>query len=195
MVVKVKEPQLAECKMLRAGQILFTYLHLAADAEQAQGADGFGLAAIAYETVTASDGSLPLLTPMSEVAGRMSRAGRRDVAAEGERRHRRAARRRAGRAAGEGRRFSAAVSSGTNAAQIAVGMRAEVTVVDHRCARCASWTTMFGGELKTAVFDRSKRSSARDARPISSSARCSSPAPRAPKLVTRDMVATMKPGA
>jgi len=72
MVVKVKEPQLAECKMLRPGQVLFTYLHLAADAAQANALMASGATAIAYETVTAPNGSLPLLTPMSEVAGRMS---------------------------------------------------------------------------------------------------------------------------
>ena len=72
LIVKVKEPQLAECKMLRAGQVLFTYLHLAADKAQAEALIASGATAIAYETVTAADGSLPLLTPMSEVAGRMS---------------------------------------------------------------------------------------------------------------------------
>ena len=71
MVVKVKEPQPAECQMLRSGQLLFTYLHLAADPAQAQGLMASGATAIAYETVTRK-GSLPLLTPMSEVAGRMS---------------------------------------------------------------------------------------------------------------------------
>ena len=72
LVVKVKEPQIAECQQLRSGQTLFTYLHLAADREQAQALMASGATAIAYETVTAPDGSLPLLTPMSEVAGRMS---------------------------------------------------------------------------------------------------------------------------
>src|SRR6202000_416461 len=72
LVVKVKEPQLAECQMLRPGQILFTSLHLAADPEQAKALMKSGATAIAYETVTAPNGSLPLLTPMSEVAGRMS---------------------------------------------------------------------------------------------------------------------------
>ena len=67
LIVKVKEPQLAECKMLRRGQTLFTYLHLAADAEQAKALMASGATAIAYETVTAPDGSLPLLTPMSDV--------------------------------------------------------------------------------------------------------------------------------
>ncbi|HWK52212.1 MAG TPA: hypothetical protein VNR40_20095, partial [Steroidobacter sp.] len=70
LVVKVKEPQLVECQMLRPGQVLFTYLHLAADPAQANALMASGATAIAYETVTAPNGSLPLLTPMSEVAGR-----------------------------------------------------------------------------------------------------------------------------
>src|SRR2546423_4306973 len=72
LVVKVKEPQPAECEMLRQGEVLFTCLHLAADPVQARGLMKSGVTAIAYETVTAPNGSLPLLTPMSEVAGRMS---------------------------------------------------------------------------------------------------------------------------
>src|SRR5215813_14323594 len=72
MIVKVKEPQPVECEMLRRGQVLFTYLHLAADPQQARGLMESGATAVAYETVTARNGSLPLLTPMSEVAGRMS---------------------------------------------------------------------------------------------------------------------------
>jgi len=72
MVVKVKEPQASECQMLRTGQVLFTYLHLAADKAQTEALMASGATAIAYETVTWPDGSLPLLTPMSEVAGRMS---------------------------------------------------------------------------------------------------------------------------
>ena len=72
VVVKVKEPQPVECKMLRPGQVLFTYLHLAPDPEQTKLLIDSGAIAIAYETVTAPDGGLPLLAPMSEVAGRMS---------------------------------------------------------------------------------------------------------------------------
>ncbi|NCF24220.1 MAG: alanine dehydrogenase, partial [Gammaproteobacteria bacterium] len=72
MIVKVKEPQLNECAMLREDQVLFTYLHLAADPKQTEALVKSGTTAIAYETVTAKDGSLPLLTPMSEVAGRLS---------------------------------------------------------------------------------------------------------------------------
>ena len=72
MIVKVKEPQPAECAMLRKGQVLYTYLHLAPDPRQTEALIKSGATCIAYETVTAPDGSLPLLTPMSEVAGRMS---------------------------------------------------------------------------------------------------------------------------
>ena len=72
LVVKVKEPQLEECRLMRAGQTLFTYLHLAPDPEQAKALLQAGVSAIAYETVGSPDGTLPLLTPMSEVAGRMS---------------------------------------------------------------------------------------------------------------------------
>src|SRR3546814_1882608 len=72
MVVKVKEPQPNEWVQLREGQILYTYLHLAPDPDQARGLMASGVSAVAYETVTAPDGSLPLLAPMSEVAGRLS---------------------------------------------------------------------------------------------------------------------------
>ena len=72
MIVKVKEPQPVECKMLRKGQLLYTYLHLAPDPEQTEGLIKSGCTAIAYETVTSARGGLPLLAPMSEVAGRMS---------------------------------------------------------------------------------------------------------------------------
>ena len=72
MIIKVKEPQAIECKMLRPGQVLFTYLHLAPDPEQTKGLIDSGCVAIAYETVTGPGGGLPLLAPMSEVAGRMS---------------------------------------------------------------------------------------------------------------------------
>src|SRR5690606_4770266 len=72
MIVKVKEPQPVECRMLRPGQVLFTYLHLAPDPEQTKGLLKSGCIAIAYETVTNDRGGLPLLAPMSEVAGRMS---------------------------------------------------------------------------------------------------------------------------
>ena len=81
MIIKVKEPQLNECEMLRDDQVLFTYLHLAADPAQTEALVKSGTTAIAYETVTADDGSLPLLTPMSEVAGRLSGGRKRSPCA------------------------------------------------------------------------------------------------------------------
>ena len=98
MIIKVKEPQAAECEMLRPGQVLFTYLHLAPDPDQTKALVESGCIAIAYETVTDSKGTLPLLTPMSEVAGRMSiqagahsleraQGGNGTFAASGQRRH------------------------------------------------------------------------------------------------------------
>ena len=102
LIVKVKEPQAGERARLRAGQVLFTYLHLAPDPEQTRDLMASGVTAIAYETVTDAGGGLPLLAPMSEVAGEAGAAGGRLDAAEGERRAGRAARRRAGRGAGEG---------------------------------------------------------------------------------------------
>ncbi|HET7312798.1 MAG TPA: hypothetical protein VFJ08_00410 [Salinisphaera sp.] len=110
MIVKVKEPQPAEYKRLRENQILFAYLHLAPDPKQARGLIDAGCTAIAYETVTGANGGLPLLSPMSEVAGRPAvGAGRSEHAGERGRRRRRAARARrrpgrAGRAGGRDRR-------------------------------------------------------------------------------------------
>ena len=110
LVVKVKEPQLAECQMLRPGQVLFTYLHLAADPAQAQALMKSGATAIAYETVTAPNGSLPLLTPMSEVAGRMSIQVGAASLQKANGRLRRIAGRRSGRSPGQSGRSSAAES-------------------------------------------------------------------------------------
>ena len=103
LIVKVKEPQAVEYSMLRSGQILFTYLHLAADRAQADALMACGVSAIAYETVTAAGGGLPLLAPMSEVAGRMAVQVGAKCLEKGSRWHRQAARRRSGRGAGEGR--------------------------------------------------------------------------------------------
>ncbi|MDE2221371.1 MAG: NAD-binding protein, partial [Gammaproteobacteria bacterium] len=134
LIVKVKEPQLAECKLLRKDQILFTYLHLAADRDQALALMASGATAIAYETVTWPDGSLPLLTPMSEVAGRMSvqvganclqkANGGFGVLLGGV----------PGVAPAKVVILGGGVS-GTHAAEMAVGLRAEVTVVDRSVKR------------------------------------------------------------
>ncbi len=148
LIVKVKEPQLKECEMLREGQVLFTYLHLAADPQQAEGLVKSGCTAIAYETVTGPGGSLPLLTPMSEVAGRMSiQAGAYALQkANGGR----------GILLGgvPGVRPARVVVlgggvAGTNAAEMAIGLGAEVTVIDRSVPRLRQLNDIFGGRLKT----------------------------------------------
>lgn len=193
MVVKVKEPQLAECKMLRPGQILFTYLHLAADAAQANALVASGATAIAYETVTAPNGSLPLLTPMSEVAGRMSvQVGAASLQkANG----------------GLGVLLGGVPGvppakvvvlgggvSGTSAAEIAVGMRADVTVVDRSLKRLRELDALFAGRLKTAASTAETIESLVTQADLVIGAVLVVGA-AAPKLVTRDMVSKMKKGA
>jgi alanine dehydrogenase len=193
LIVKVKEPQLGECKMLRTGQTLFTYLHLAADKAQAEALLASGATAIAYETVTAADGSLPLLTPMSEVAGRMSvQVGATCLQkANG----------------GFGVLLGGVPGvqpakvvilgggvSGTHAAEMAVGLRADVTVVDRSVKRLRELSTMFSSQLKT-VYSTAHAIEAlvRDADLVIGAVLIAGAA--APKLVTRAMVKTMKPGA
>jgi len=148
MVVKVKEPQLAECAMLRPGQVLFTYLHLAADRAQADGLMKSGAVAIAYETVTATDGSLPLLVPMSEVAGRMSiqvgayylqkAQGGRGVLLGGV----------AGIPPAKVVVIGGGVA-GTNAVEMAHGLRADVVVIDRSLPRLRALDVQFHGAVQT----------------------------------------------
>ena len=148
MIVKVKEPQLHECRMLRPSQVVFTYLHLAADPAQARALVESGATAIAYETVTAADGSLPLLTPMSEVAGRLSiQAGAFSLQkANG----------------GSGKLLGGVPGvqpanvlvigggvSGANAADMAVGLGADVTIVDRSLSRLRELDHMWGGRVHT----------------------------------------------
>jgi alanine dehydrogenase len=193
MIVKVKEPQPAECEMLRPGQVLFTYLHLAADPQQARGLIKSGATAIAYETVTAPNGSLPLLTPMSEVAGRMSiQVGAASLQkANG----------------GFGVLLGGVPGvqpakvvilgggvSGTHAAEMAVGMRADVTVVDRSVDRLRELSSLFGSSLRTAYSTTETiERLVRDADLVIGAVLVAGAA--APKLVTRAMVKTMKPGA
>ncbi|MDE1172498.1 MAG: alanine dehydrogenase [Parvibaculaceae bacterium] len=148
MIVKVKEPQPNECKMLRPGQILFTYLHLAPDPEQAQALMESGCIAIAYETVTDVRGGLPLLAPMSEVAGRMSiQAGAHSLEiAQGGR----------GMLLGGVPGVPAAKVvvlgggvSGMNAARMAMGLEAHVTVIDLNLHRLYELDLQFGPKLNT----------------------------------------------
>jgi alanine dehydrogenase len=193
LVVKVKEPQLAECQMLRRGQVLFTYLHLAADLEQAKALMASGATAIAYETVTASDGSLPLLTPMSEVAGRMSvqvgaaslqkANGGLGVLLGGI----------PGVAPAKVVILGGGVS-GTSAAEMAVGMRADVTIVDRSLKRLRALDSIFAGSLKTvASTAEAIESLVTQADLVIGAVLVVGAA--APKLVTRDMVRKMKPGS
>jgi alanine dehydrogenase len=193
LVVKVKEPQLAECKMLRAGQVLFTYLHLAADKAQAKALMASGVTAIAYETVTAANGSLPLLTPMSEVAGRMSvqvgatalqkAHGGSGVLLGGV----------PGVAPGKVVILGGGVS-GTHAAEMAVGMQADVTVVDRSVSRLRELDVQFGGRVKT-VFSTvgAIEDLCLDADLVIGAVLVVGAA--APKLVTAAMVKKMKPGS
>ena len=148
MIIKVKEPQLNECAMLRKDQVLFTYLHLAAEPAQTEALMKSGATAIAYETVTAPDNSLPLLTPMSEVAGRLSiQAGAVSLQkANGGR----------GILLGgvPGVRPAKVLIigggvAGTNAAQMAVGMGAMVTIVDRSLPRLRQLEEIFGARVRT----------------------------------------------
>ena len=193
LIVKVKEPQLVECARLRDDQVLFTYLHLAADPEQTTALCESGATAIAYETVTAADGSLPLLTPMSEVAGRMSV----QVGAENLQ-----------KASGGMGILLGGVSgvapakvvvlgggvAGTNAAEIAVGMKADVTVVDRSAKRLRELSAQFGGRIKTAhaSADTVDRLVVEADLVIGA---VLIPGAAAPRLVSRDMVKRMKPGS
>ena len=193
LLVKVKEPQLHECAMLRPDQVLFTYLHLAADPEQARALCDSGTTAIAYETVTAPDGSLPLLTPMSEVAGRMSvqvgatclqkANGGRGLLLGGV----------------PGVKPAKVVIlgggvSGTHAAEMAVGMRADVTVLDRSVPRLRELSALFGPTLKTAYSTTEGiEPLVVDADLVIGAVLIAGAA--APRLVTREMVRKMKPGA
>ena len=148
MIIKVKEPQLHECAMLRDDQVLFTYLHLAADPAQTKALVDSGTTAIAYETVTAADGSLPLLTPMSEVAGRLSiqsgayhlqkANGGRGVLLGGV----------PGVAPGKVVIIGGGVS-GTHAADMAIGLGADVTILDRSLPRLREIEDIWGGRIHT----------------------------------------------
>ncbi len=193
LIVKVKEPQLGECVMLRPGQLLFTYLHLAADRPQAEALCRSEVTAIAYETVTADDGSLPLLTPMSEVAGRMSiqvgahclekKNGGAGVLLGGV----------TGVAPARVVILGGGVA-GTNAAEMAVGLQADVTVVDTSVARLRQLSAQFGDRLKTAHSTPETVDSLVTGADLVIGA-VLIPGAAAPRLVTRDMVARMKRGA
>lgn len=193
MVIKVKEPQAHECLMLRPGQILFTYLHLAADLAQTQALLASGCIAIAYETVTDDQGGLPLLGPMSEVAGRMSiQAGAHCLEkAQGGR----------GVLLGGVPGVEAAKVVvigggvvGTNAVRMAMGMEADVTVLDKSLRRLKDLDLQFGSKVKTiyATVDAIDHCVVNADLVIGA---VLIPGAVAPKLVTHDIVRQMKPGS
>ena len=193
MIVKVKEPQPQECAMLRKGQILYTYLHLAPDPQQTEALVKSGATCIAYETVTALDGSLPLLTPMSEVAGRMSiqvgayclqkANGGRGILLGGV----------PGVAPAKVVILGGGVS-GTHAAEMAVGLRADVTVVDRSVKRLRELSSIFGATLRTEYSTQEHIDTlVMEADLVVGAVLIAGAA--APKLVTRDMVRRMKAGS
>jgi len=193
MIVKVKEPQPQECAMLRKGQVLFTYLHLAPDPKQTEALVKSGATCIAYETVTAPDGSLPLLTPMSEVAGRMSvqvgafclqkANGGRGILLGGV----------PGVPPAKIVILGGGVS-GTNAAEMAVGLRADVTVVDRSVKRLRELSAIFGASLRTEYSTQDHvEALVLEADLVIGAVLI--PGAAAPRLVTREMVKRMKPGS
>ncbi|HTW73950.1 MAG TPA: alanine dehydrogenase [Steroidobacteraceae bacterium] len=193
LIVKVKEPQLAECARLRSGQVLFTYLHLAADPAQAQALCRSQCVAIGYETVTGADGSLPLLTPMSEVAGRMAvqvgaaylqkSQGGSGVLLGGV----------AGVPAARVVVLGAGVA-GTNAIEMAHGLRAEVTAIDRSIAQLRRLDAQFHGTVRTlySTTDAIERA-VHDADLLIGAVLL--PGAAAPKLVSAAMIRRMRPGS
>jgi alanine dehydrogenase len=193
MIVKVKEPQAAERKLLREGQVLFTYLHLAPDPEQAKDLIASGAICIAYETVTSPAGGLPLLAPMSEVAGRLSiQAGAKCLEKS---------------AGGMGVLLGGvpgveparivilgAGVVGTNAAQMAVGTGAQVVVIDRNTDALRRIDAMFNGRAMTVFSnqDNVEREVLRADLVVSG---VLIPGAAAPKLITRAMLPKMKPGS
>jgi len=192
LIVKVKEPQPTECALLRPGQLLFTYLHLAADADQARGLLASGATAIAYETVGLPGRGLPLLAPMSEVAGRMSV----QVAAHCLQKEQGGAGVLLGGVPGVAPARVVVLGggiAGTQAALLAAGMGADVTVVDRSIPRLRE-LDILGRGLKTAYSTRDAvEQLVRDAEVVIGSVLV--PGATAPRLVTRAMLATMRPGA
>jgi alanine dehydrogenase len=193
LVVKVKEPQPEECAMLRPNQILFTYLHLAADRAQTEALLASGCTAMAYETVTDDLGGLPLLAPMSEVAGRMSiQAGAHCLE----------------KAQGGSGILLAGVPGvspakvtiigggvvGANAARIAVGMGAQVTVLDRSIRRLTELDCQFGNALQTVYATLSNiENHVLDSDLVVGAVLI--PGATAPKLVSHETVKKMRPGS
>lgn len=193
MIVKVKEPVSAEYDLLRPGQILFTYLHLAADEPLTRALMRNRVQAVAYETVQLANGALPLLTPMSEVAGRMApQVGSHHL----EKAHGGAGTLLAGVPGVPGAEVLVVGGGvvGTNAAQIALGMGANVTVVDKSLDRLRQLDDMLHGRLNTLASN-----SANVHERVASSdlviGAVLLPGAKAPKVITEEMVASMRPGS
>ena len=193
MIVKVKEPQPVECAMLRPGQILYTYLHLAPDPAQTAALVRSGAVCIAYETITGPGGGLPLLAPMSEVAGRMSiQAGAT---------HLEKSRGGMGILLGGVPGVPAAHVAilgagvvGTHALQMAVGLGARVTVLDKNVDRLRQLDLLFGNRVSTVYSTaHGVEAAVLDADLVIGGVLI--PGAAAPKLVTRDMIGCMKKGA
>ncbi len=193
MIVKVKEPQAVERKMLREGQLLFTYLHLAPDPDQTHDLLASGCTAIAYETVTDDHGGLPLLAPMSEVAGRLAPQvgawtlqkanGGRGVLMGG--------------VPGVGPAKVVVIGGGvvgTHAAKIAAGMGADVTVLDRSLPRLRYLDDVFGGTFKNSYSTAGATAELIQSADMVVGA-VLIPGAEAPKLVSRAQLSTMKPGA
>ncbi|MFD1194819.1 alanine dehydrogenase [Seohaeicola saemankumensis] len=193
MIVKVKEPQAGERKMLREGQLLFTYLHLAPDPEQTHDLLASGCTAIAYETVTDRSGGLPLLAPMSEVAGRLAPQvgawtlqkanGGRGVLMGG--------------VPGVGPARVLVLGGGvvgTHAARIAAGMGADVTVLDRSLPRLRYLDDVFGGLFKTGYSSAGLLAELLPQADMVVGA-VLIPGAAAPKLITRKQLGVMKPGS
>lgn len=191
LIVKVKEPQPIECRQLREGQTIFTYLHLAPDPQQTRLLLESGVTAIAYETVTQSGGGLPLLTPMSQVAGRMSiQAGAHCLeSAQG----------------GSGILLGGVpgVASarvvvlgggvvGSNALRMAIGMEADVTVIDKSVQRLQMLDSLFGSKLSTIYATEEAIESYVTSADLVIGA-VLTPGAAAPKLITRKMLQKMRP--
>lgn len=193
MIVKVKEPQPGECKQLREGQILYTYLHLAPDPEQTRLLAEAGVTAIAYETVTDNRGGLPLLAPMSEVAGRMAvQAGAHNLEKVN---------------GGSGTLLGGVPGVapgkvliigggvvGTQAAKMAIGLGADVTILDRSLPRLRELDDIFMGRVKTvySTVDAIDAYS-READLVVGAVLI--PGAAAPKLLTREHIKNMKPGS
>jgi alanine dehydrogenase len=193
MIVKVKEPQLDECELLRKNQILFTFLHLAADRRLTETLVRTGCTAVAYETVTGECGELPLLAPMSEVAGRMAieagaialrmQNGGKGILLGGV----------PGVAAAKVVVLGGGVV-GTQAARMAVGLGSQVTIIDRSLTRLRRLDEMFNGRVTTLYSTIESIEQAVTAADVVIGA-VLVPGASAPKLVSRAMLRRMSPGA